>query len=317
MNINREHIHIISKHSRLPKQSVARLLSENVYSNTNAWQKFLRIFFLGLGTTFTIAGIIFFFAYNWAQMHRFVKIGMIEGLVVIATAITLLSRLQVLIKNLLLTAAVVLTGVLFAVFGQVYQTGANVYNFFLGWAAIVTIWVLVSNFAPLWLIYLLLINTSVILYQQQVAQNWHDVLLHSILFGINAVAVVFFLWVKKIRNNADVPVWFTHTLSLATASFATIGIITGIFEKFHPSFPVLLAITAVIYTVATLHAIKNKSLFYLSVIAFSVVCILAACMLNISSDAAMILLVSLFIVAAITIIIKQFLQLQKAWNNEQ
>jgi hypothetical protein len=71
-NIQREDIHILSRHSNLQERSVNQALKEHVYNDKTAWQQFFRLFFLSLGVGFTVAGIAFFFAYNWADLHKFV-----------------------------------------------------------------------------------------------------------------------------------------------------------------------------------------------------------------------------------------------------
>ena len=168
INIQREDIHIISRHSNLTEHEVEKSLHEHAYSDKKMWQKFLQLFILSLGIGFTVSGIIFFFAYNWADLHKFVKIGIVEGLLIATILVMLITKTTDNIKNIILTGASVLVGVLFAVFGQIYQTGANAYDFFLGWTIFITLWVLISNFASLWLVYRVLINSTFVFYSQQV-----------------------------------------------------------------------------------------------------------------------------------------------------
>jgi uncharacterized membrane protein len=158
---DREDIHIISRNSNWSAPGVHKALKEQVFNNQSAWQQFLKLLFISLGIGFTTAGIVFFFAYNWDNLHKFVKIGLIEGLVVAIMLIIVFSRLSTLVKNILLTGASVLIGVLMAVFGQVYQTGANAYDLFLSWTLAISIWVVIVNFPPLPLVYVLLIWTCV------------------------------------------------------------------------------------------------------------------------------------------------------------
>src|SRR5690606_30155924 len=102
-------------------------------------------------------------------------------------------------------------GVLFAVYGQIYQTGANAYDFFLAWTIFVTLWVLVSNFAPLWFLYLILINTTFILYSEQVATDWSLALVCIVLF-IFHFSVLLSIHISGIKK---IPDWFLNTVSLA------------------------------------------------------------------------------------------------------
>ena len=136
--IEREDIHIISRHSNWSHKSIQKLLEKEIYADKVAWEKFLRLFFISLGVSFTTTGIIFFFAYNWADLHKFAKIGVIEAVVLVVSAVILFSKLKPDIKNILLTGAAVLVGILFTVFGQIYQTGANAYDLFLIWTIAIT-----------------------------------------------------------------------------------------------------------------------------------------------------------------------------------
>jgi len=312
-NMEREDIHIIGRHSNLTEKEIAKALKENVYNDKEAWQKFFQLFFISLGVGFTVSGIVFFFAYNWADLHKFVKIGLTEGVLIATTIIVLLPKINGNIRNVILTGASVLVGVLFAVFGQIYQTGANAYDFFLAWTVFVTLWVLVSNFAPLWLLYLVLINTTFILYSQQVAKDWSEVFVCSLLFIINATVLISAIfWGKK-----KIPNWFLNTVALASVSYATIGVVIGIFDKYQATFPILILITAITFALGIWHGLKTKSGFYLSVIPFSLIIIVSALLIKISDGEMMFLLVSLFIIASVTLTIKNLIDIQKKWTNEK
>lgn len=312
-NIQREDIQIFSQHSDITEQGIERVLKQNVYNDKESWQKFFRLFFISLGVGFTVSGIVFFFAYNWADLHKFVKIGLTEGVLIATTIVVLLPKIKGDIRNVILTGASVLVGVLFAVFGQIYQTGANAYDFFLAWTVFVTLWVLVSNFAPLWLLYLVLINTTFIFYSQQVAKNWSEVFICSLLFIINVIVLIsaIFLGKKKIPN------WFLNTVALASVSFATIGVVIGIFDTYQVTLPILIFITAMAFALGIWHGLKAKSGFYLSVIPFSLIIIISALLIKISDGEMMFLLVSLFIIASVTLTIKNLIDIQKKWTNEK
>lgn len=311
--MEREDIHIISRHSNLTEKGIAKALKENVYNDKEAWQKFFRLFFISLGVGFTVSGVVFFFAYNWADLHKFVKIGLTEGVLIATTILVLLPKINSNIRNIILTGASVLVGVLFAVFGQIYQTGANAYDFFLAWTVFVTLWAVVSNFSPLWLLYLVLINTTFILYSQQVAKDWSEVLVCTLLFIINtAILTSAILFVKKKIAN-----WFLKTVALASVSYATIGIVVGIFEKDQTTFPILIFITAIAFTLGIWQGLKTKSSFYLSVIPFSLIIIVSALLIKLSDGEMAFLLVSLFIIASVTFTIKNLIDIQKKWANEK
>ncbi|NQX85577.1 MAG: DUF2157 domain-containing protein [Flavobacteriaceae bacterium] len=311
--IKREDIQIITRHSNWSEKSIDNFLKKNIYSDKESWQKFLRLFFISLGVGFTTAGIIFFFAYNWADLHKFIKIGLIEGLIIISTLVILFSKISLDIKNILLTGTSILVGVLFAVFGQIYQTGANAYDFFLGWTMFITIWVFVSNYAPLWLVFITLINTTLILYSQQVAQDWSEVFVFTLLFIINILFLTIFLYGKKINKEIKAPIWFSKLIALASVSFSTIGIVFGIFDKNQKSFFVLIIITSILYGIGIKYGLKVKSGFYLSIIPFSIIIIISAFLVKLSDNAGMFFFISLFVIGSVTLVIKTLIDLQKKW----
>lgn len=313
--IEREDIQIIAKHSNWSEKGIENILKKNIYNDKESWQKFLKLFFISLGVGFTTAGIIFFFAYNWADLNKFVKIGLVEGLIIIYILVILFSKISLDTKNILLTGTSILVGVLFAVFGQIYQTGANAYDFFLGWTVFTVIWVFISNYAPLWLLFITLVNTTIILYSEQVAHDWSLVFLYSLLFIINILFLTIPLYIKRIAKDVKVPIWFLNLIALTSVYYSTMGISYGIFDEYQASFFVLIIITSILYGVGIKYGLKIKSGFYLSIIPFSVIIIVSALLIKISNDAGMFFLVSLFVVGSVTLVIKNLIDLQKKWIN--
>ncbi len=314
--MDRNDIQIISRHSNWTEKGIDKVLREEVYSDSKSWKGFLNLLFISLGVGFTVLGIIFFFAYNWTDLHKFAKMGLIEGLIILTTSVVLFSKLNLNIKNILLTGTSVLVGVLIAVFGQIYQTGANAYDFFLGWTLFISLWVVISNYPPLWLVFLTLVNTTFILYSQQVASYWSEVFVFGVLFLFNALVLVIIHLFSKIRNDIKVPSWFTSLLGLAAIVFSTIGIIIGIFDKHQSSFLVLLVLSILAYGSGLAYSFKSKSGFYLSIIPFSIIIIISALLIKISDDeAVMFFIISLFIIVSVTLLIKGLLDIQKKWNN--
>ncbi|MBO0321029.1 DUF2157 domain-containing protein [Muricauda sp. CAU 1633] len=313
--IDREDIQILCKHSNWSEPSVRNTLEETIYNGVSSWQRFLQLLLLALGVSFTAAGIIFFFAYNWADLHKFAKLGLIGFLIIVSILASVFTKTKPLVKKMMVLAASILVGVLYAVFGQVYQTGANAYDFFLGWTLFITIWVLFSNFAPLWTLFVVLLNTVLFLYAEQVAHEWSKILLYTLLFSMNALLLVAFLWLPRIFKLSPFPSWFVQLLSLATVACSTIGVSTGIFAEIETSFRILLVLTLLFYGAGIWYGLKTKSLFYLSIIAFSMIIILSAALLDFSEEASMLFAIGVFIVASITLLIKILLNYQKKWAN--
>jgi uncharacterized membrane protein len=158
-----------------------------------AWAGFLNTLFLLLGSILLAAGVVFFFAYNWAAMPTFLKFGVVQAVLLAAVFTASYLGFDTLGNKASLLAAAILTGALLALFGQTYQTGADAYELFLGWSALIAGWVVIGNFAPLWLLLLILLEAVVYLYWGQVVEaSWfifRSPLLYEILFAMNAAAL--------------------------------------------------------------------------------------------------------------------------------
>ncbi|WP_196888503.1 DUF2157 domain-containing protein [Aureivirga sp. CE67] len=312
--ITRKELGIISQNSNLTEKEISQILEKDFYTEKNTWLVFLKYFFLSVGAAFLVAGIIFFFAYNWADLNKFVKIGIIETLIVVVTTIILFTKTSELFKNILLTVASFLVGVLFAVFGQIYQTGANAYDFFLGWTVFITIWAVVSNFAPLWLLYIILVNSTFVFYTQQIATYLDEIQVGFFLFTCNIVIYLIFLILPSKLKTFKIEKWFLRILELWILTITTTTITIGIFSKYNPYFYVLLLSVIVLYTTGLFLGYKKQNLFYLGIIPVSILIIICSFLLNISFDVGMLFVISGFVVTCITLLILNLIKLQKKWK---
>lgn len=153
----------------------AGLLSPEAYEAARAilrpshhWWRWANRILLFVGSALLLAGVIFFFAYNWARMSSVAKLCLIEtGLWACAVG-ALKSGLDQLTGKVLMLAACVLVGVLLAVFGQVYQTGADAYQNYVLWALLILPWVAITRFGALWIVWLIVTNVAAIFFWLQV-----------------------------------------------------------------------------------------------------------------------------------------------------
>ncbi|MCP2042645.1 DUF2157 domain-containing protein [Pontibacter sp. HSC-36F09] len=315
--LTREIIYSIARHSNWREAGIAAWLrKEQVYAGPQDWIKFVRLFLLGLGGSFLISGIIFFFAYNWADMHKFVKLGLIELLILAVTFAAVFTKLSSTVKNVLLTASTMLVGVLFAVFGQIYQTGANAYDFFLGWTMCVVLWVVVARFQPLWFIFLMLLNTTFVLYTQQVATHWRFVVVMDVLFIINAAAVI--IWeVLAAKGRVGIQHrWFPRLVGLAAITVITISMISALFAGIREDYGLAYVLGATMYGAGIAYGLKVRDIFYLTALPFSGIAVVTAILVRIGENVPeiMLLLATLFVVGSITLLIQYLGKLNRQWH---
>ena len=155
-----------------------------VYPSKRSWLFFFDKALLIIGIVALVLSLVFFVAFNWQHMGKMGKFALVEaGLVVsivLYMALSFRRRFQ-LIRQLLLLIASVITGSLLALFGQVYQTGADTWQLFFGWAILITPWVVIARFPVLWLLWLGLINAGLILYMDVADLSFIDNLYQSII----------------------------------------------------------------------------------------------------------------------------------------
>ncbi len=154
------------------------------------WRAFVSYVFLFLGIGLLVAGVIFFFAYNWAHMGRFVKFGLLE-IAILGSALVAWQRgLETLGGQASLLLAILLVGPLLAVYGQTYQTGADAFTLFMGWFLLVFGWVLISRLAAAWFVWWVLVLLTVVLFCAQVIPDRLGGLSAlSAMMAMNAVAL--------------------------------------------------------------------------------------------------------------------------------
>lgn len=181
-------MYLVSEAAGLPEERASRLRALASRTPTREqWQDFLGAALLVVGASLALSGIVSFFAFNWAALGKFAKMGLIATGIG-ACAIGAVPRPATLPSRVLLLAASVLVGALLAVYGQTYQTGADPWTLFGVWALLVLPWTLAACFTPLWLLWIALVDVAFGLYVAQVLASpaW-DV---TLLLGLTAVHVL-------------------------------------------------------------------------------------------------------------------------------
>jgi uncharacterized membrane protein len=142
---------------------------------------------LVIGVSLILAGLLYFFAFNWARITPAVKLGSVELAIIACLAAAYGYGLDHLGGKISLLSASVLLGGFLAVFGQIYQTGADAYTLFMMWAILIAAWVVIAEFAALWAVWLVVTNLFLALYWDQAAQPnaETEALITSILAAFN------------------------------------------------------------------------------------------------------------------------------------
>jgi uncharacterized membrane protein len=319
VKLTREEIHALGSFSDLPPEKCDELLQNEVFAQSNEWKKFLKLMLLTIGVGFLIGGVIFFFAYNWEDLPKYTKLGVTQALIPIGIVAYLFTKGHTVIRELGAITATVMVGVAFAVYGQIYQSGANDFDFFFNWCAMVAVWVVVTNSPAQWLVYIILLNTTLFTYYFQYAYNWHFEDLYGALFLLNGLLLFAFKLLSTKTSLVKVPNWFVIPLLLATVYYATVGISAGIFKTTNPFFGFFFIAVVFVYALGIYQGYKAQRILYLGAIYLSAMIIICAMIINAtpSFNEGLLLLLSFFVIGSTTGIVMHFISLQKQWKNEQ
>lgn len=143
------------------------------------WRRWLDMALMALGTALLCAGVIVFFAFNWQDLHKFSKFGLLAGALTLLAAFAWLRPAGDTAGRAALGGAQVVAGVLLAVIGQTYQTGADAWQLFALWALLAVPWALAARAAPHWWLVIVVGNVALLRY-------------FSIRFGVEGVFALLF-----------------------------------------------------------------------------------------------------------------------------
>lgn len=110
------------------------------------------------------AGLVFFIAANWQDMGVTGRFALIQGVIVASVALALWKPPPHPLGRYALLMAFIATGALLALFGQTYQTGADVYELFLTWALLAVAFVVAGQWSVLSAAWLIVFNIALLLF---------------------------------------------------------------------------------------------------------------------------------------------------------
>ncbi|MDQ0141393.1 DUF2157 domain-containing protein [Cupriavidus necator] len=128
------------------------------------WRRWLDTALMALGTVLLCAGVVVFFAFNWQDLHKFSKFGLLAGAITLLAGLAWLRPAADAAGRAALGGAQVVAGVLLAVIGQTYQTGADAWQLFALWALLAVPWALAARAAPHWWLVIVIGNLALLRY---------------------------------------------------------------------------------------------------------------------------------------------------------
>lgn len=182
----------------IPAEKINEALhAAKIIPDGRSWRTFIDHLMLWLGGLALAFSVMFFIAYNWNDLGRFAKFGIVEVLIVLAVFAYCRVAADSVSGKVSLLGATICLGVLLALYGQTYQTGADPWQLFFTWAMLMLPWAVIGRFPAIWILWVALVNIAMVLY----FQTFWGVL--GILFGSETGM----MWLVFLFNTLVLAAW--------------------------------------------------------------------------------------------------------------
>jgi len=278
LDSTRKNITRLIEQGCVPKNNIDSALQVvEFYPDTSDWRLFIDRALLFLGALGVSLSLLLFIAYNWTELGRFSKFALVQAFMVAAIFVAVKFSNNKAIFQAATLAAVIALGVLLALFGQTYQTGADPWQLFAVWAVLMLPWALIAQSASIWLVWIVLLNTALFLYLQispwffwggTVSPFWW-------LLGLNSI--IWFAWeLLSLRFKFLSKRWAVWLLALVCGAIITWQVMLVIFKTWETNhsiivFAVWLLWLCVLYVV---YRRLRPDLFVLTIGCLSIVVVL-------------------------------------------
>ncbi|MDQ2136935.1 GDYXXLXY domain-containing protein [Alcaligenaceae bacterium B3P038] len=212
-------------------------------SEQHRWVTFLARFALTLGAVLLASGLICFIAANWAQMTKTMRLGGVQVvlLLLVGAALAAYPRcaraagVRQAVPAILLGLGGVAIGGLLAVIGQAYQTGADSWMLFAGWAVLLLPWAAAARAPGVWLLWCAIVNVAAIMWWGTRDNGPLSLLDSSVpgifLAGVNLVLVAG--WEFALRSKMARPTPATHAMIAIVAAVCIVSASSGALTSSH------------------------------------------------------------------------------------
>ena len=160
----------------------------------------IKKFFLLFSVIFLIAGVTSFTAYNWASMSNIEKLAVPSVLIVVGLVAYLFLEKEI-YKNLAIFFSSFMIGTLFAVYGQVYQTGADVWILFRNWAIFLIIPMVATGYYSVMTLFSIVVAIATSFYLDLYLSGAIIPFLSSLIFGVILIVYPFLQKSFKFKFN--------------------------------------------------------------------------------------------------------------------
>ncbi|MCI5724771.1 DUF4401 domain-containing protein [Fusobacterium sp.] len=189
--------------------------------------KSIKNFFLSFSVIFFIAAVTSFTAFNWKLMNSFQKLSVPACLIILGLCFYIFLK-ETKYKNLSLFFSCFIIGTLFAVYGQVYQTGANTWILFRNWAFFLIIPLFISASYNIAILLIAVISFAAYFGLSLYFSSMYALFFATLISG--GILILYPIFIKKL--NLEFNDFFYNTILIP---FYIIFNIAGVFLVFSNS----------------------------------------------------------------------------------
>lgn len=271
--MNRTELDALAAHHRLSPRAVDTMLAlARARPDAAELRRFVGRLLQLAGALSLAAGLVFFVAANWATLPVAGRFAAVEGAFAVAVGVAIWRPAPHALGRLALLVAFIAAGALLALFGQTYQTGADVYELFLTWALLGLPLVLAAQWSVAWAAWALVLNVSLLLFcgfRPEAGLFWlvfsgFSLDLPVLLVAAMLVDVV--LWVATLavartRWSHVAPRWLRRFVLAAAVAFGTwAGVVAIAMPRFESGAADLVAVLIVVGVLAAIavHTLRER-----------------------------------------------------------
>ena len=231
------------QHRLAPQAITAALQLTGARPDVPAWRAFAASLMRAAGVGAVGAGVLFFVAANWQDYGLLGRFALLQTALVICIGVALWRAPPSLPGQGALILATLLTGGLLALFGQSYQTGADVYELFVTWAALALPFALAGLSGALWAVWWTVLNIALALlcgwlgaehFFWRVLVGWGLDRSTTLMLPalVNLLGAGAFLWLRGTRFVAASPLWLVRLLASLGFAYGTLAVLVVVTAGF-------------------------------------------------------------------------------------
>lgn len=327
--LSRRDLDALARAAGLDRAACAALLrTAGARPDARAWRIALRRFALVAGVLALGFGAVFFIAANWSALAPSGRLWLLQGLFVAAIGAALWRPPPEVIGRAALLLAFIGAGALFALFGQTFQTGADVYELFtiwalLGlplvvaarWSAASAAWLAVANLAlalfcggmparhPLWLLF-------------GIGDSWTLKLLLAMAPNLLLWALAEWRATHDPRIAVMLPRWLRRLLLLTGLGYGTVAAFVAIVEDRSDGATVLLFLLTAALVATFCVRVRREALGLVALSASGILLGLAVLIEVLDQREAQLLLYPLWVLGASALAGTLLMPLVRRWEGD-